>query len=187
MAECLCEIIDIDELQELMHFFYEAVGVPVGILNSKQQWLVQIGWQSICTDFHRQQPLSRQDCLQSDSNIQQHLQTDKHLAYQCPHGLVEVAFPIVLDNQSLGTFFMGQFLNQSPDYDFFRRQAIHYGFKLDDYLAAVEQVPIISKERVEYLMRFFKRFLGLIIKIGEENKQRRLAESESGKPKNSWR
>ncbi len=183
MTSSLRDIIDLAELQEMMNFFYEAVRVPVGILDPDQQWLVQVGWQPICTNFHRRYPLSRQRCLQSDSNIRQHLQGDEHLTYRCPHGLEEVAFPILLNGNQLAIFFMGQFLNQPADHDFFRRQAIHYGYNLDDYLAALAQVPIISQERVEYLMRFFKRFLGLIIKIGEENMRRRLAESATQEAK----
>jgi len=176
MVEFLRNIIDIEELRELMRFFYEAVGVPVGIMDGDRRWLVQIGWQQICTDFHRAHPLSRKTCLQSDEKILQHLQGDDYLSYPCPHGLVEVAFPILLDGKSLGTFFMGQFLHQPADRDYFRRQAIHYGFNIDEYLRALDKVPIISKERVEYLMRFFKRFLGLIVQIGEENLRRRQAE-----------
>jgi diguanylate cyclase (GGDEF)-like protein len=183
MTSSLRDIIDLAELQEMMNFFYEAVRVPVGILDPDQQWLVQVGWQPICTNFHRRYPLSRQRCLQSDSNIRQYLQGDEHLTYRCPHGLEEVAFPILLNGNQLAIFFMGQFLNQPADRDFFRRQAIHYGYNLDDYLVALAQVPIISKERVEYLMRFFKRFLGLIIKIGEENMRRRLAESATQEAK----
>ena len=48
MVDCLRDIIEIEELQELMRFFYEAVGVPVGIMDTEQKWLVQIGWQPIC-------------------------------------------------------------------------------------------------------------------------------------------
>ncbi|HEY5674407.1 MAG TPA: diguanylate cyclase [Malonomonas sp.] len=177
MVDYLRDIIDIEELRELMRFFYEAVGVPVGIMDSDNRWLVQIGWQKICTDFHRAHPLSHKACLQSDEKVQPHLQGDDYLSYECPHGLVEVAFPILLEGKSLGVFFMGQFLHQPADQDFFRRQAIHYGYNLTDYLAALGTVPIVSQERVAYLMRFFKRFLGLIIQIGEENQRRRQAES----------
>ena len=183
MADCLRDIIDIDELRELMRFFCDVVGVPVAILDNQQQWLVQVGWQPICTDYHLQHPAGRKQCLQSNLQAQQYLETDDYLTYQCPHGLIEVAFPILLDGEPLGTFFMGQFLHQPADQDYFRRQAIRYGYELEGYLAALEQVPIFPQERVAYLMGFFKRFLGLIIRIGEENSRRRLAESATREAK----
>ncbi len=76
-------------------------------------------------------------------------------------------------------FFLGQFLNQRPDYDFFRRQALAHGYDIDSYLHALAEVPVISQDRVEHLMSFFRRFFNLLTRIGAENQSRRLAEEET--------
>jgi len=174
----LQEIIDPDDLQELMLFFYEAAGISVGILDLDRNWLVSIGWQKICTDFHRVHPRSRQKCLFSESRIQEHLDSKEYFTYPCPNGLLEVVTPISLDDVPLGYFFLGQFFYHSPDRDFFRRQAIAYGFDLDIYMQALDKVPVVSPQRIEYLMRFFVRFFGLLTRIGAENIQRRQIELE---------
>lgn len=183
MAYSLREIIDVAELEELIRFFYDAVRVPVGILDAEHNWLVKIGWQRICSDFHRANPFSRQNCLASETEIQQHLECGEYISFRCPHGLQEVAFPIMLEGQNLGTFFMGQFLTQPADLDFFRRQALSFGYDIDAYLRALGEVPIVSEERIEDLMRFFSRFLGLLTRIGEENLRRCQAEQETRKAK----
>ena len=183
MANSLRDIIDVTELQEMMSFFCEAVGVPVSILDRDQQWLVTVGWQPICTKFHHLFPASRESCLQSSLQIQKYLSADNYQEYRCPHGLQEVAFPILLDNTLLGVFFMGQFLYEKPDLDYFRRQAIAFGYDINAYLQALALVPVISKERVDDLMSFFIRFLGLLTRIGEENKRRQFAESETKEAK----
>ncbi len=174
----LDEIIDLDDLQELMHFFYEAAGISVGVMDNNQNWLVSIGWQKICTAFHRVNPESRKNCILSEARIQEYLDQQEYLTYPCPNGLIEVAIPIFVDDTPLGFFFLGQFLHHPPDPDYFRRQAIAYGFDIDAYLQALEAVPIVSKQRIDYLMKFFVRFFDLLTRIGSENQRRRLAESE---------
>ncbi len=179
----LQDIIDLDELQELMRFFYEAAGISVGVMDANQNWLVTIGWQRICRDFHRVNPESRKNCLLSESRIQEYLDSKEYLTYPCPNGLIEVAIPILLNDVPLGFFFLGQFLHHPPDQDYFRRQAIAYGFDMEEYMQALEKVPVVSQKRIAYLMKFFVRFFDLLTRIGSENQQRRQAELETQKAK----
>ncbi|MFK5925198.1 MAG: diguanylate cyclase [Desulfuromusa sp.] len=183
MSLWLQEIIDLDELRELMRFFYEAAGISVGVMDGDQNWLVTIGWQHICTDFHRVNPESRKNCLLSEDRIKDYLDSQEYLTYPCPNGLIEVAIPILLDDVPLGFFFLGQFLHHPPDRDYFRRQAIAYGFDIDAYLQALEKVPVVSRQRIDYLMRFFARFFNLLARIGAENQKRLHAEAEIQKAK----
>ncbi len=179
MEARLQEIIDLADLRELMSFFHEAAGLSVGILDAEQNWLVAIGWRSICTEFHRLNPESRKKCLLSEARIQDYLDDRNYLIYPCPNGMIEVAIPIMLGNRPLGYFFLGQFFYQPPDIDFFRRQAIAYGFEIENYLKALREVPVVSRERIDHLMGFFIRFFNLLARLGMENQQRRRAENES--------
>ena len=179
MSSRLQELIDIEDLTELMGFFSEAAGLSVCVLDDEERSLVSLGWQEICRDFHNVNPDSRAKCLLSKLRAQQYLDSKKYLTYLCPNGLIELAFPILLDDRPIGYFFLGQFLLEPPDMDYFRRQAIAKGFPIEPYLQAVEKVPVVSKQRIDYLMRFFTRFFDLLTRIGAENKQRRVAEQET--------
>ncbi|SEA53516.1 diguanylate cyclase (GGDEF) domain-containing protein [Desulfuromusa kysingii] len=179
----LQEIIAVDDLRELMLFFHEAAGISVGVMDEKQNWLVTIGWQHICTDFHRVNPTSRKNCLLSEQRISEYLNTKEYLSYPCPNGLVEVAIPILLHETLIGFFFLGQFLYQPPDIDYFRRQAIAYGYDVEAYLQALKKIPVVSKQRVDHLMRFFSLFFDLLTRLGAENQKRLHAESEIQKAK----
>jgi diguanylate cyclase (GGDEF)-like protein len=181
MKARLQEIIDLADLRELMRFFYEAAGLPVGILDAEQNWLVAIGWRSICTEFHRVNPKSRDKCLLSEARIQDCLDDEGYLIYPCPNGMLEVAIPIMLEGRPLGYFFLGQFFCQPPDVDFFRRQAIACGFDMDAYLQALSEVPVVSRERIDHLMGFFSRFFNLLARLGTESLQRRRAEHASNR------
>lgn len=178
MSLSLQEIIDLDDLRELMRFFYEVAGLSVGVMDADQNWLVSIGWQQICTDFHRVNPETRKNCVMSEFRIQKYLNTKDYLTYLCPNGLIEAAIPILVDDTPIGYFFLGQFLHQPPDHDYFRRQAIAHGFDIPAYLEALKKIPVVSPHRIEHLMNFFIRFFALLTRIGSENQQRRLAELE---------
>jgi diguanylate cyclase (GGDEF)-like protein len=178
MNPSIKEIIDLDDLRELMLFFHESAGVSVGVIDAEDNWLVSIGWKDICKNFHHIAPGSRKNCILSDTKIRECLNVKGCLTYPCPNGLIEMAVPIMLDDVRLGFFFLGQFLYHPPDQDYFRRQAIAYGFDVDAYLQALKTVPIVSKQRIDYLLKFFFRFFDLLTRIGSENKQRHLAELE---------
>ena len=55
----------------------------------------------------------------------------------CPNGLIDVAVPIMIEGEHVANLFAGQFLAQSPDIEFFRRQA----HTAQDGLAAVGLEP----------------------------------------------
>ena len=178
MNPSLCEIIDLEELQELMRFFYEAAGISVSLLDADKTWLVTIGWQEICSRYHQLGPISRIGCLMNNEQVQEYINSRQCLVYSCPNGLVEVGFPILIGNAPIGYFFLGQFLYDPPDRDYFYRQAREHGFDESGYLAALEKVPVVSHQRINYLMRFFVRFFDLLTRLGVENNKRRCAERE---------
>ena len=48
-----CDLVNINKLNTLMQSFYQATGIPSGIIDIKGNILVAVGWQEICQDFHR--------------------------------------------------------------------------------------------------------------------------------------
>lgn len=172
----LSDFIDIDELRAMMQSFYDATGIAMGVCDADFNWLVAMGWKDICTKFHRVNPVSCQKCLESDRYIEQHLEKDDFVDYVCKHGLVDAAFPIIVDGVKIGAFFTGQFLYSPPDKEFFRQQAIHYGYDTEAYLKALEDIQIIDQPRMRELMHFFMRLVTLITRISHENLGRKAAE-----------
>ena len=180
----LQDIIDIDDLREMMHFFHEAAKLSVGIIDNRKNWLVSLGWQDVCKKYHRINPDTRKSCLLSEARVTEYLKTKEYLLYRCPNGLCEVAIPLLLDSRVLGHFFLSQFFQKPPDLDYFKRQALAHGFDVKGYLAAVAKVPVVRESRVEHLMRFFILFFDLLMRLGSENQQRQKAEMEMEKAKN---
>ncbi len=178
MNPVLKNIVDIDELQELMFFFHAMSGISVGIIDLNRDWLVSVGWKGICSDFIAADSAIHQNCLLHNFVIENYVNAKKSIHHSCPKELEEVIVPIILDGNPLGFFLLGQFLYQSPDLDLFKTQAVTNGFDVDAYLFALDKVPIVSPQRIDYLIKFFVRFFRLLTQVGAENKRRCLAEFE---------
>ena len=167
MPRCLSDLIDIKKLQELMEKFHRATGIPLGILGSSEEIIVATGWQEICTDFHRANPLSRARCEQSDAFIKSRLSSGP-VEYKCQNGMWDIAVPIIIDGEHLATFFFGQFIyeDETVDIDFFKKQARELGFDEAAYLKALSKVPIYSREKVGRIIEYYSGMVGMIAEMG---------------------
>ncbi len=62
----LSEIIDVQAIQPLMDDFYKLTHIPMGLNDLKGNVLVGVGWQDICTKFHRVHPETYKHCVESN-------------------------------------------------------------------------------------------------------------------------
>lgn len=178
------ELVNIDELQALCESFTTLTGAVTAILDLEGTVLTATGWQPICTRFHRINPETACRCRESDTFLAGQLaQGERYNVYKCKNGLVDVAVPIIIDDQHVANFFTGQFFFSPPDRDFFIKQAEAFGFDRDAYLEALDQVPIFSEAYIESLMEFFTRLTRVIGEMGHARKQieSSMAELQSSK------
>ncbi len=158
-------LINMDDLRKILDDFHKITPFPVALLNLDGEVLLESHWEPICTQFHRVHPKTAAICTESDTHFSAALVKgdERHVIYRCGNGLYDAASPIIIAGQHLGNFFIGQFLLESPDEGFFRKQAQRYGFEEKKYLEALSRVPIISeydlKNRLGYLCGFAE-FLG---------------------------
>ena len=164
------KLIDIPLLQNLQDKLNEIYSFPSAIIDNDGKVLTAVAWQDICTKFHRANPECAKECIKSDKYIIDHLhEANPAVSYQCPHGLVDNATPIIIDGRHLGNFFTGQFFLEKPDLEFFRQQAKKYGFNEKAYLEAVQKVPIWTKKKRSQYLDFIKGFIEIIAGLGLKN------------------
>jgi len=174
----LQDLIDIEQFQSLQDRLNEIYSFPSAIIDNDGNVLTATAWQDICTKFHRVHPLSEKECRVSDRYILDHIHEAKPaVSYQCPHGLIDNATPIIINGIHYGNFFTGQFFLEAPDLNFFRAQAGKYGFDEEAYLQAVKKVPVWNKEQLNNYLYFIKGLIEVISGIGLKN----LKEIETGK------
>jgi len=180
------ELLVSERMSRLFQDFSRMVGVPAAIIDHGANVLASSRWQPLCTDFHRVNPETCARCHESDMELANQLQAGSRFTmYRCKNGLTDCASPIVIDGEHVANFFIGQFLLTPPDRDFFVKQAAEFAFPLDEYLRALELVPVVEESRLPAIMDFLVHFAELVADMGfeklralevEERSRRRLEE-----------
>jgi PAS domain S-box-containing protein len=167
----LADIIDVPAIQSLMDDFYELARIPISILDLPGKLLVGVGWQDICTRFHRMHPETCKHCVESDTQLTAEVSPGDVKLYKCKNNMRYIATPIMVGGQLVGNLFSGQFLfdDEAPDYDFFRAQARQYGFDEEAYIAALSSVPRLNRESLNRGMSFFVKLADMLSKLSYSN------------------
>ena len=165
-------LLEMRKLQELVEGYCDSIGISAGIIDLKGNILVGARWQRLCTDFHRQHPVTCRKCIESDTIIANQLgEGERFSIYTCKNGLTDAASPIIIRGKHVANFFVGQFLLEPPDLEQFRQQARIYGFPEEEYLSALAEVPILGRDRLETILRFLKGFAILLGSMGLDRAQ----------------
>ncbi|MBV1758789.1 MAG: PocR ligand-binding domain-containing protein [Dethiosulfatibacter sp.] len=166
MKSKILDYVDFNRANALLEGFNKSTGFVTAILDLDGNILSQSGWRQICTDFHRNNPEAALNCFVSDTSLSNKMITgEKYHFYECMNGLIDVVLPIVIRGEHIANLFSGQFFFEEPDIVFFKKQAKLYGFEESAYLASLETVPVVSKEKVESAMDFLLAITQTIIEM----------------------
>ena len=167
----LSEIVDAQAIQSLMNDFYKLAHIPMSLDDLRGNILVGVGWQDICTGFHRINPEACKHCVESDTKLSAGVPPGEFKLYKCKNNMWEIATPIIVGNNHVGNVFSGQFFfeDESLDYELFQSQARKYGFDEKEYIEALEKVPRLSREIVNIGMSFFMKLSNMISQLSYSN------------------
>jgi len=167
----LTDIIDVPAIQALMDNFYRLVHIPMGLIDLKGNILAGVAWQDICTKFHRINPETCKNCVESDIKLSVGVPPGKFKLYMCKNNMWDVATPVMVGGKHVANIFSGQFFfeDEPVDYELFRSQARKYGFNEKEYIAAFEKVPRLSKESVNKKMAFFVKLASILSQLSYSN------------------
>jgi PAS domain S-box-containing protein len=167
------QLVDIEQIRKLLEAQHKLTGILSALLDTDENVLVAVGWQDICTRFHRAHPVTCVRCRESDAYVKENLLHLKegYVDYLCRNGLRDVAMPIIIGGEHLATLFTGQFFydDEKPDEEFFRAQAEEFGFDKEAYLEALSRVPLFKKEQVRTVMDYFRSLVTEIAELGLKN------------------
>jgi PAS domain S-box-containing protein len=165
------EIIDTKEIQSLMDDFHKLFHIPIGLNDLKGNVLVAVGWQDICTKFHRIHPETCKHCVKSNTILSADVSPGELKLYKCKNNMWDLATPIMADDTHLGYAFMGQFFfeDEPPEHELFRSQARRYGFDEAEYITALEKVPRLNRKTVNAAISFFMIFANMISNLSYSN------------------
>ena len=167
----LADIVDCPAIQRIMVDFIQLTGMGFALLDLKGKVLAATGWQDICSKFHRVQPESARNCLESDTMLSQGVESGACRTYRCKNGMWDIVTPIFVGGKHVGNLFLGQFFydDEPPDRELFREQARRFGFDEEKYLAAYDRVPRWSRDKVALVMHFYQQFSEMISRLSHGN------------------
>ncbi len=174
MPDCeFSQLVDLEQVRQLLESHHQLSGMAYGLLDTSEKALVVVGWQDICTRFHRVHPVTCARCLESDAFIKSHLQdaSEELLEYRCKNNMIDIAMPIIVDGKHRATFITGQFFydDDPPDREFFVAQAQALGFNAKEYLAALDKVPLFNREYIRGNVLFLHNMVRNLAETGLKN------------------
>ncbi|APV44752.1 PAS domain S-box-containing protein [Dehalogenimonas formicexedens] len=167
----LLAILDLPVVQGMMDDLYEVTRLGFAIIDLKGKVLVGTGWQDICVEFHRKNPITCANCIESDLALTQGVKRGEFKTYKCKNNMWDIVTPLYVGDRHVANVFTGQFFfeDEQPDAELFAKQANRFGFDKSAYLAALNRAPRHSREKVAALMDFFTRFSSMVSELGYSN------------------
>ena len=168
----LFELLDMSLIRRLAESNFRASGIPLSIIDAVDaSILVRAGWTDICMKFHRAVPASNQRCLESGVLIGDRLVEGEAVRSKCKNGLWHMAIPIIVAKQHLATMYLAQFYfeGEVPEREYFINQGREFGYDMNAYLAALDQIPIFSVEKVNWIIEYDKALVRFIADLAEHS------------------
>lgn len=164
----LKDLIDLDRLSRVFADFSSLTGLSAGIISHPdRESLIQAGQQRICTQFHRAFPASKGRCGKSNQHLFDGLTKPSEVRIaRCENGLMDGATPIVIEGNVLGFLITGQVFLEKPDRKYFEGQALEFGYDPEQYLKAVNEVPVVTQKQMEAGLSFFCKMAVIIAEEG---------------------
>ncbi|RQD68876.1 MAG: response regulator [Tindallia sp. MSAO_Bac2] len=164
-------MLDIPVLKEMMYAMHQATDLPLALADLSGEILIGFGWQEICSQFHRQHPEASKACRESDIQLSLKTLPGQCQAHKCRNGLWDLALPVMVGENRVGSLFFGQFFyeDEAIDWDFFRKQARRFGFSEKEYMEALEKIPRLNREKVDHIMKFYNHLIQNITSLEYSN------------------
>jgi len=169
----LADIIDSQAIQSLVEDFYRLARIPLSIVDLQGRMLVGVGWQEICTRFHRVHPETCRHCMESDTQLSAGIAPGQCRLYKCKNNMWDIATPLLVGGKHVGNLFSGQFFfeDEPVDRELFGAQAQRYGFDQQEYFAALDAVPRLGRESVDTGMAFLMKLARMLSQLSYSNIQ----------------
>ncbi len=148
----LKDFMDLKKLQEIQDKFSNSTGLAAVAIGINGEYLTEgSNFTDFCMRYTRGCAEGKRRCIKCDM--------EGSGAYFCHAGLMDFAIDIVVNGEKMGAIVGGQVLPNPPDEDKFRDVARELGIDPDQYIKALQKVPILSESRI----RSAADLLGIVV------------------------
>lgn len=148
----LRDVVDVEALQEIQDRFSDATGLASIIVDYQGKPVVRYSnFSSFCAKV-REFPRGRQGCEQSDAHAGlEAAREGRPYVYQCHMGLIDLAAPIIVKGQYLGSIIAGQVLaedEQLAQLDRIARPGINLALQ-SELKPLLREIPVMSFDKIK--------------------------------------
>ena len=90
------ELINISSLKKMAENIYAVAGIPMSIVGLDGTIELAVGWQDICTSYHRVYATTCKNCLISDQYVNEHIKDSEYITYKCLNNMWNIGMPIII-------------------------------------------------------------------------------------------
>lgn len=174
MSINLAEIMEKQFWQEFQDAFSKTTGMAVLTVDNAAPVTEGSNFTEFCMELTRKSPEGLRRCNTCDlEGGRKSREGGRPYVYECHAGLIDMAAPIVVNDEQVGSVLAGQVLPAPPDEDKFRAYAAELGIDPEAYLKAVRKVPHASRQQIEAAAQLLYI---VSMKIGQVWQQRSLIE-----------
>lgn len=146
------DFVDLKLIQRIQDLFSDATGLAAIAVDSQGAYITKgSNFTDFCMKYTRGSEEGNRRCIKCDNECTG--------TYYCHAGLMDFASDIIVNGERVGAIIGGQVLPQIPDEAKFRSIARELGINENEYIAALDRVPI----RSEKMIRASADMLGSII------------------------
>ena len=159
----LQDLVDVSLFQTLLSRLNQLFPFPSAIMDLNGKVLAETAWEDICKKFHG----CSADKLPQSNLINLYLpdyRAEKYPVYidRSPHGVLEITLPILIEGKHLGNWHAGQVFLEKPNTEFFTELARQNNFDRDNYLAAIERIPVWNASQLEAYLDVVRSLMDIL-------------------------
>ncbi len=166
------DIFDINEIQHIQDLFSDATGVASIITQPDGTPITRpSNFCRLCNEIIRSTDAGLANCIKSDAEIGRFNPSGPVIQQCLSGGLWDAGASIIVGGKHIADWLIGQVKNEELDIDQMVRYAEDIGVEKESFLNALEEVPVMSKEKFEKIAAMLFSFASEISSKAYQNKQ----------------
>jgi PAS domain S-box-containing protein len=166
------DIFDINDIQRIQDLFADATGVASIITHPDGTPITQpSNFCRLCNEIIRKTDIGLTNCFKSDAEIGKPNPSGPVIRKCLSGGLWDAGASIVVDGKHIANWLIGQVSNEEMDNEKMLQYAKEIGANQEDFMNALREVPVMSKERFEKVAQMLFAFATEISSKAYQNRQ----------------
>jgi PAS domain S-box-containing protein len=166
------DIFDLNDIQHIQDLFADATGVASIITHPDGTPITKpSNFCRLCNEIIRETDLGLTNCFKSDAEIGKPNPSGPVIQPCLSGGLWDAGASIIVDGTHIANWLIGQVKNEEQDYQKMLHYAKEIGADQQDFMTALDEVPLMSKEKFEKIAQLLFAFANEISSKAYQNSQ----------------